>query len=103
MLSRINCEMQWGLKYIYFQAKYTPFITIPSPEENDQTDDLYYDDDDNSKIEYLETRPTEYVPPPSFILENQRPQTVIVRVENYIPLSHDTAQVTSLLNVKKKM
>lgn len=77
----------------YFQSKYTPFITISSPDENDQTDDYYYDEVENSKIEYLDSRPAEYVPPPSYSLENQRPQKVTVRVENYIPLSDDTAQV----------
>lgn len=75
------------------QTKYTPFITIPSPEENNQTEDYYYDEDDHSKFEYLESRSAEYVPPPSYILENQRPQKVTVRVENYIPLGDDTAQV----------
>lgn len=69
-------------------------MTIPSPDGNDQTDDYYYDEEDNSKVEYLESRPAEYVTPPPYILENQLPQKVIVRVENYIPLSEDTAQVT---------
>lgn len=78
---------------LYFQSKYTPFITIPSPEENVQTDDYYYDEGESSNIEYLDSRPAEYVPPPSYSLENQRPRKVTVRVENYIPLSDDTAQV----------
>lgn len=77
----------------FFQSKYTPFITIPSPDGKDQTDNYYYDEDENSKFEYLESRPAEYVPPPSYSLENQRTQKVTVRVENYIPLSEDTAQV----------
>lgn len=77
----------------YFQSKYTPFITIPSLGENDQTDDYYYDEEENSNVDYLESRPAEYVAPPSFSIENQRPQKVTVRVENYIPLSEDTAQV----------
>lgn len=68
-------------------------MTIPSRGENDQTEDYYYDDNDNSNVEYLESRPAEYVPPPSYVLEDQRQQKVIVRVENYIPLSEDTAQV----------
>lgn len=69
-------------------------MTIPSRGgENDQNEDYYYDDNEDSNIEYLESRPAEYVPPPSYNLEEQRPQKVIVRVENYIPLSKDTAQV----------
>lgn len=78
---------------ISFQSKYTPFMTIPSLEENDQNEDYYYDEDENSNVEYLESRSAEYVPPPSYSLENQRTQKVTVRVENYIPLSNDTAQV----------
>lgn len=77
----------------YFQSKYTPFITIPSLDQKDQTDDYYYDEEENSKIDYLESRPAEYVPPPSYSLENQRTHKVTIRVENYIPLSADTAQV----------
>lgn len=73
-------------------------MTIPSSVGNDKSDDYYYDDGDddsapNSDIEYLESRSVEHVPPPPYSLENQRPQKVIVRVENYIPLSEDTAQV----------
>lgn len=70
-------------------------MTIPSiSKANERTDDYYYDEeDDDSKVEYLDSLPAEYVPPPSYSLESQRSQKVTVRVENYIPLSDDTAQV----------
>ncbi|XP_037039189.1 hemicentin-1-like isoform X2 [Bradysia coprophila] len=83
-------------------SNYAPFITIPSSDRNDKSDDYYYDDDDDSNIEYLESRPAEHVPPPSYSLENQSPQKVIVRVENYIPLSEDTAQVSISLGRNMK-
>ncbi|KAJ6596002.1 Hemicentin-1, partial [Pseudolycoriella hygida] len=73
---------------------YTPLITIASLGDEDQIDDYYYDDEEKSKIEYLESRPAKYVPPLSFPMKNQLSQKVTVRIENYIPLSEDTSQMS---------
>lgn len=75
-------------------------MTIPS--QDDSNEDYYYGDDDDdggAEIEYLDSRPAEYVPPPSYSLESHHPRKVTVRVENYIPLSSDTAQVWILTDV----
>lgn len=74
-------------------------MTIPSSDGNDKPDEYYSDEGndsekgEDSEKDYLESRPTVHVPPPPFSLENKLPQKVTVRVENYIPLSEDTAQV----------
>lgn len=82
--------------------KLTPYITIPLDiaenritKEDDEIDNYDYD---VSKYEYSESRPIDYVPPPgqlrkSFSEMDAMPQKVTIRVENFIPITKDMAQV----------
>lgn len=83
--------------------KLTPYITIPLaedriPKKDDEIDTYDYD---VSKYEYFESRPIDYVPPPGQLQNSEvdaMPQKVTIRVENFIPISKDMAQVSLSLN-----
>lgn len=82
--------------------KLTPYITIPLeiaedriPKKDDEIDNYDYD---VTKYEYSESRPIDYVPPPGqsqkpFSEMEDMPQKVTIRVENFIPITKDMAQV----------
>lgn len=81
--------------------KLTPYITIPLeiaedriPKKDDEIESYDYD---VSKYEYSESRPIDYVPPPGqqkpFGEIRDMPQKVTIRVENFIPITQDMAQV----------
>ena len=67
------------------KPNFTPLITLPG-NVNDEGD---YDDDIGR--EFFEGRPEEFVASP---LNLSEPQRVIVRVENFIPLTDDMSQIS---------
>lgn len=88
------------------QSKFTPFMTFPttSIELGESPED--YDFAAYGKYDYSESRPVHFVPPPPYydeqlrgtvveddVIDVGKPQKVVIRVENFIPISDDTAQV----------
>lgn len=75
---------------------------VESPEE--------YDLNAYGKYDYAESRQVHYVPPPPYDREHglrnedidspvsvvDKPQKVVIRVENFIPITDDTVQVCSM-------
>lgn len=92
------------------QSKFTPFMTFPATSiELDENQDEDYDYTAQGKYDYSESRPVHFVSPPPYFDENVRgsgriaddeiidvgkPQKVVIRVENFIPISDDTAQMS---------
>lgn len=85
--------------------KLTPFIVVPTTQTAQSVevfDDYDYEPSskyENTRYEYAEGRPVEFVPPPKKpkdTLNETVPHRVTIRVSNYIPIPNDMSQVRYL-------